>query len=103
MKDFCCDSMRRACTLDCDVHSDEFECPDVLVRYLPKYDEYGLIVHDGGSSVSGINFCPFCGFKLPDSKRDLWFDTLEKMGFDDPINQNIPDDFKTDHWYRPKP
>jgi hypothetical protein len=94
--------MRRVCTLACDVHSDDYECPDVLVHYLPKYDEYGLIVRDGGTSVARINFCPFCGQKLPDSKRDMWFDTLEKMGFDDPTNQNIPDDFKTDLWFRLK-
>ena len=47
-----------------------------------------------------INFCPFCGTKLPESKRDLWFDTLESMGFDDPITQDIPHSFKSNAWHQ---
>lgn len=43
-----------------------------------------------------------CGAKLPESKRDLWFDTLENLGFDDPIEQEIPEEFKTNKWYRGK-
>ncbi|WP_412762571.1 DUF6980 family protein [Priestia aryabhattai] len=26
--------------------------------------EYGLIIHDGGSSIIGISFCLWCGKKL---------------------------------------
>ena len=31
---------------------------------------YGLIIHDGGTSAVTIQFCPWCGSKLPASKRD---------------------------------
>ena len=99
---FCCGNMEQVCSLSCQVHADGFECPDVLINYISKYDEYGLIVHDGGSSVIGIQYCPFCGCKLPDSKRDLWFDKLEALGFTDPINQEIPNEFRTDLWFRQK-
>jgi hypothetical protein len=53
----------------CEQHSDAFECADNLIYYSKKFNEYGLIIHDGGSSYAVINFCPFCGEKLPESKR----------------------------------
>ena len=92
--------MERAIVLNCDRHKDVYECPDVLVSYIPKFDEYGLIIHDGGSSSLQISFCPWCGLRLPDSKRDAWFDKLEALGFDDPSEQGIPEEFNTDAWYR---
>ena len=84
----------------CDKHSDPFSCPDYVINYNEKFDEYGLIIHDGGNSSYSINFCPFCGFKLPESKRDRWFDELESLGFDDPIeNQNVPSKYRSGEWY----
>ena len=65
-----------------------------------KFDEYGLIIHDGGSSYIDIKYCPWCGSKLPESKRDLWFETLENLGFEDPIEQNIPEEFQTGKWHK---
>ncbi len=92
--------MQKAVTFDCEHHHDVFECPDVLVSYIPKFDEYGLIIHDGGSSSLDIRFCPWCGSKLPLSKRDARFDRLEELGFDDPTEQRIPGAFESDGWYR---
>jgi hypothetical protein len=92
--------MERSLTLNCDQHTDEYACPDVLIDYSEIFDEYGLIVHDGGCSSLDIKFCPFCGTALPESKRDLWFDTLENMGFDDPTEQEIPERFKTNEWHK---
>ena len=48
----------------CDSHPDRFACPDALVHRSSKSGEYGLIVHDGGSSVIDIAFCPWCGTSL---------------------------------------
>lgn len=72
--------------------------PDALVAYIPKFDEYGLLVHDGGSSMVQIQFCPWCGTRLPESKRDRWFDELEKRGID-PLSKSIPPEFESDAWY----
>ena len=92
--------MGRALTLSCDKHADVYECPDVLVAYKEVFDEYGLIIHDGGSSSLAIKHCPWCGATLPESKRDLWFDTLEGLGFDDPIEQDIPKEYRSNAWYK---
>ena len=100
MSKHCCEQMDSVSTLSCDQHDDEFDCPDVLISYSDVFDEYGLIIRDGGRAISAINYCPYCGTRLPESKRDLWFDTLEEMGFDDPSEQDIPKEFKSGEWYR---
>ncbi|WP_441004590.1 DUF6980 family protein [Pseudocolwellia agarivorans] len=100
MVQHCCQDMDDSLKFECTDHSNEFECPDTLVTYNAKFDEYGLIIHDGGSSSKAIYYCSWCGSKLPDSKRDLWFDTLESLGFDEPSEQNIPKEFKSGTWYK---
>lgn len=95
----CCDEMRASLSSNCSDHPDRFVCPDALIDYTPKFDEYGLIIHDGGESVRLIRFCPFCGAALPASKRDLWFGTLEARGID-PDGGAVPDAFMTDRWWR---
>lgn len=92
--------MEHAIDLNCDKHSDIYLCPDVLASYSPRFDEYGLIVHDGGSSIITIMYCPWCGQCLPESKCDAWFDALDKLGFDNPFDQEIPVKFNSDAWYR---
>jgi hypothetical protein len=47
----------------CDIHPQRHECPDNIVDIVRG--GYGLIVHDGGSSVIEISYCPWCGTKLP--------------------------------------
>jgi hypothetical protein len=97
---YCCTALQKRIEQRCDVHKDVFDCPDNLICYIDKIDEYGLIIHDGGSSYICISYCPFCGSKLPDSKRDMWFDTLEELGFDSPLFQDIPKEFQTDEWWK---
>ena len=100
MERHCCDEMRRQIAWHCSDHADPFECPDALVRYSDRFDEYGLIIHDGGTSVSAIHFCPWCGGKLPASKRDRWSKELEALDFNDPGEQEIPEHFLSDAWWR---
>ena len=68
--------------------------------YDSRFNEYGLIVHDGGTSVVVIAFCPWCGSKLSESKREEWFRELSRRGFDDPVSQDIPVEFRNDAWWR---
>ncbi|WP_460304199.1 DUF6980 family protein [Actinocorallia aurea] len=50
----------------CDAHPDPYDCPDTLVAFTAEH-EYGLIIHDGGSSYIEIAFCPWCGRRLRES------------------------------------
>lgn len=70
MPDHCCEDMRREVERTCESHPVRFECPDCLVHFSERLREYGLIVHDGGTSSIVILFCPWCGALLPVSLRD---------------------------------
>jgi hypothetical protein len=56
--------MDRELSRRCDRHDDPFDCPDRVIWYSLVHDCYGLIVHDGGSGVYRINYCPWCGARL---------------------------------------
>ena len=94
--------MKSAVGSECARPADRSECPDALVSYSAKFDEYGIIVHDGGSSSISIDYCPWCGSKLPESQRDRWFDELEKLGIADPSKEKIPEIYRDGRW-RTKP
>lgn len=95
----CCDDMTAAIANDCTQHADDpFACADMLIAYSPVFGEYGLIVHDGGASTVTIRHCPWCGAKLPESQRERWFDELEARGFDDPLSQDIPPEYRSAAW-----
>jgi hypothetical protein len=38
--------------------------PDAIIRFHKKTKDYGIPIHDGGSSFIEIEFCPWCGTKL---------------------------------------
>ena len=79
--------------------SEEFDDTDTPILYIRKFDEYGLKILDGGTSSILIDFCPWCGQKLPVSKRDLWFDQIENLGIDH-WKDEVPEKFRTDEWYK---
>ena len=96
---YCCQDMDRNINCKCLEHEFECDCPDCIIMYLPKFDEYSIIIHDGGFSGVEIQYCPWCGKKLPLSTRDLWFDVLEHLGFEEPMDEEIPEEFNDDSWY----
>lgn len=63
----CCARMRDAVTTTCPEHPDRFDCPDALIDY--GSGAYGLAIHDGGHSRVRIQFCPFCGARLPSTSE----------------------------------
>jgi len=97
VSDYPCVHMAQYAEFFCEQHPDSKDCNDATIQYSEKFDEYS-IPHGDGISQMTINNCPWCGTKLPESKRDLWFDTLENMGFDDPWDQEIPEKFKSKLW-----
>jgi hypothetical protein len=83
----------------CEAHTDQADCPDCLISFRPVFNEYGLFIHDGGSSAVSISFCPWCGTALGGSLRDRWFEELEHLGID-PSEDEVPDHFRDDRWWR---
>ncbi|MEA2825622.1 MAG: hypothetical protein QOG43_61 [Actinomycetota bacterium] len=95
----CCDLMRSNVEQSCEQHPDPSDCPDNLIAYVAKFREYGLIIHDGGSSFIRIAHCPWCGTKLPLSERDRWFAAMEQLGID-PWEGEVPSEYEDDTWLR---
>jgi hypothetical protein len=60
----CCADLAAQLAWKCDRHKDWWDCPDCLIRFFPSRGEYGLPVHDGGSSYIRIRHCPWCGAGL---------------------------------------
>jgi hypothetical protein len=98
----CCERMEAELARSCQQCPSREECPDVLIKYIPKFNEYGLIVHDGGTAMVRIDFCPWCGTKLPDSQRDRWFERLETLGVD-PSTDEVPIEYQSEAWYSTEP
>ena len=69
--------------------------------YFPKFREYGIRVLDGGSSSIIIDYCPWCGRKLPSSLRDQWFRELSKLKLE-PGDRRIPKSLLSDEWWLKK-
>ena len=72
---------------------------DVAIVYIPKIREYGIRILDGGTSYKIINYCPWCGLRLPESLRDQWFDEIRRLGLE-PGSEDLPIDYRTDSWWR---
>ncbi len=74
----------------------------LAIGYNAKFREYFIdLKNTDGKQL--ICFCPWCGSALPESLLDLWFDILEKQhNIDDPLHDRdkIPDDYKTDTWWK---
>lgn len=93
----CCDDMQEQVDSSCTQCDSRFDCPDCLIHYLPRFREYGIMVHDGGTSFVTISFCPWCGHELPTSERERWFCELEARGID-PWSHDVPDEFLDERW-----
>jgi hypothetical protein len=77
----------------------QLENQELGLVYISKFREFGIRYFDGGSSFQEIQFCPWCGCKLPPSLRDDWFDKIEMLGFD-LGDEGIPAQMNTDEWWR---
>jgi hypothetical protein len=71
---------------------------DVFIVYIPKFREYGIRILDGGTSFKIMEFCPWCGIRLPASLRDMWFAQLDHLGLE-PESKSLPLHFRTDAWW----
>lgn len=70
-----------------------------IMRYNEVFDEYGIVLTEDDVSFLSIKYCPWCGKRLPPSRREEWFEKLELLGFDAPLFcEDIPPEFKSDEW-----
>jgi hypothetical protein len=60
--------MLKQLNLKCRDHPSLEGCPDALVGRFGKKGDYGLFIHDGGSSHVEIAYCPWCGTRLREEK-----------------------------------
>ncbi|MFC4517242.1 DUF6980 family protein [Streptomyces ehimensis] len=97
MTNHCCEAMDSHVNVRCREHNDIYACPDALIGFSAKFREYGLIVHDGGTSSIIIEFCPWCGRRLPDSQRDTWHAELRRRGID-AWEDEVPAEFQDARW-----
>ncbi len=98
-KTHCCTLMARNVEATCDQHPNRFDCPDMLVEYIEKFDSYGLIIHGAGSSIMQIDFCPWCGSKLRDLSGQF-FDEIEALGLE--LSDDLPKKYQTAEWWLKK-
>lgn len=68
MTDHCCSRMAEDLSQTCTLHEHRSQCPDALIGRIGE--GYGILVHDGGSSMIAIAFCPWCGTALPTMQDD---------------------------------
>jgi hypothetical protein len=64
MKRHCCEEMDYHANLNCDIHENPYDCLGKIILFIEKENDYGLIIHNGGSSYIKIDFCPWCGSNL---------------------------------------
>ncbi len=88
-------------TKHCCDHIDHFFLEGkVAVVYIASYRKYAIQVNR--QKFEKIDYCPWCGIKLPESLQNQYFEELKKLGIYDPVKEieKIPDEFKDDTWWR---
>jgi len=63
-KKYCCIDMAYQLIEDKKAKGKEKINYDSVVTHYKKGEEFGIPIHDGGSSFIKINFCPWCGQKI---------------------------------------
>jgi hypothetical protein len=81
----------------------ELESQETVLKYNPWYREYGVKIPKS-IRVMLMDYCMFCGKKLPSSVRRQWFDILkEEYELESPMEEDkkkIPREFWTDEWWK---
>lgn len=97
-----CVHMAYRATETCEQHTERDACNHLFIAHSEVFDEYSII--KSGGAVT-IDYCPWCGVKLPASQRDRWFDELEaalgKHPFD-VAREDWPAAYRTSAWRKVK-
>ena len=94
---YCCEMMKRNAACETDAFR-----KDKTIFYSKRFDEYMIPLSEDGVSGICIAYCPWCGKKLPESKRERWFEELEAMGIEFSLldTEQVPPDYLDDSWWR---
>ena len=84
------------------------DCPlkyDAATRYYDMSAPVSLVKKNVVWPCYVVNFCPYCGTKLPSDLVEERMEVLEReYGIDDPYDPKqkklIPKEFKTDKWWK---
>jgi hypothetical protein len=93
----CCLSMSYAIAHPVEI---SHQGPNRVVDWIASWNEYLIPVSHDGYAATLMKFCPWCGQQLSESKQKLWYQSLYKLGFLDPGNDEIPTEFQSDRWWR---
>lgn len=96
---YCCKELQFFLNYQFDVFRGTYEFPSNLLAYNAVLDEYGINMKDGTSFVP-IRYCPWCGQPLPESKMNRYISELQQMGYEQIFSEEVPDEFKSDEWWR---
>lgn len=93
---YACVHLAYRATQTCEQHPDRASCDDLIIAYDEVFDEYRFIK---GAASYKIDFCPWCGTRLPSSQRDRWFDELETLlGCSALQADDIPSAYRSKAW-----
>jgi hypothetical protein len=96
----CCQALKDAVEFRCTQHPAVADCSEYVLGFDGKFDEYGIWIHDGEAgaahSVIAIGYCPFCGLRLPQSRRNSWFDRLDELKLEP---EEAPDSMRRYGWW----
>jgi hypothetical protein len=73
-----------------------------VINWIAATNEYYIPVAHDGYAATIINYCPWCGSLLGESKNQEWYQRLYDLGYTDPGNDDLPKEFQTDKWWRKK-
>ncbi|KWX02955.1 hypothetical protein LI90_4004 [Carbonactinospora thermoautotrophica] len=85
----------------CELMLQNLRADDLPVVYDATIREWGIRYLDGGSSIQRLEYCPWCGKKLPGDLWDEWRTRVEQLGLDpwDDADR-IPEAFRSDRWWK---
>lgn len=77
----------------------------VPIKYFKQFRSYGIQMIEPEDCIDPIDYCPWCGSKLPEDLGETFFKVLEsEYGIQTTIgdlqNHPIPEEFQSDEWWK---
>jgi hypothetical protein len=74
----------------------------VPVEFVSRFREYAILVEP--SALQQIEYCPWCGSKLPKELRDEWYQELEGLLGEqiyeiENLDDSVPKEFHDEKWW----